>query len=242
MIIEKEKIVHHDIDPISFERPSRAYWYSKRWSRELPESVRLSLEGLRAMNRSLEPEAVEHASGAVLERLCEVADAVVHITPLRTHKRQVKGFIAYSDNIWDRALEARSISRTRTHTQPIVLSRDRTPTAKDVLRDLDSMLEEQVDDPDFQHRPTKYAHELAHQIIESSYTHDIGVPPVPAIAPDGDGGLVVEWKTGNRIVRLIICADQGGKSYIYSREPHRSLVERSVSGLVLAQQLSRIFV
>lgn len=193
------------------------------------------------MNRTLKSEVVEEASRAVLEGLCKVTEAVVHISPFHNRKKQVKGFIAYSDSIWDRAIDARSMSRTRTHERPIALSRTSTVTAKDILRDLDSMLEEQDDDPDFQHRPTEYAHGLTHQIIESSYTHYIGTAPVPAIAPDGDGGVVVEWKTGNRIVRLIISAAQDGKSYIYSREPHRSLVEHSVSGLVLAQQLSTIF-
>jgi hypothetical protein len=248
VIVEKVKASHSGFEPISFERPlSRAYWYSKRWSRELPDSVRLSAAGLRAMNRTLKPEIVEQASRGVLEGLCEATDVVMHISPFHARKKQIKDkkqikeLIAYSDSIWNRAIEARSMSRTRTHEQPILPSRASTVTAKDILRDLDSMLEEQEDDPEFQHRPTEYAHGLAHQIIESSYTHYVGVAPVPAIAPDGDGGLVVEWKIGNQIVRLIICADQDGKSYIYSREPHRSLVERSLSGLALAQQLSTIF-
>ncbi len=61
------------------------------------------------------------------------------------------------------------------------------------------------------------------------------------LPPDGEGGLVVEWKRDKLIVRLIVSAAQEGKSYVYSRDSHRSLVERSISGLVLAQQLSTVF-
>jgi hypothetical protein len=115
-----------------------------------------------------------------------------------------------------------------------------TQTAQPILRELKAMLREENED-DFLHRPTEDAYEFARQIIEATYTHHVGSAPVPTLAPDGEGGLVAEWKDGRCTVRLIVSPGREGKSYVYSRGPSRSLVEYSVSGLTLSQQLSSIF-
>jgi hypothetical protein len=239
-----EKIVTSHIDPVNFERPlSQAYLYRKMWSPKLPDSVRLSLGGLRAMNRTLEPQVTEQTFRAALEGLCGdwVTQVTGDISFRQVHKKQFKGFIAYTDNVWDRALEARSNSRTRIHKQPKLLARSGDAlTAQSVLRDLEAMLKEQ-DEPDFLHRPTQYAYDTARQIIEESYTHYLGSAPGATIAPNGEGGIIAEWKSGRRIVRLIISASQDGKSYVYSRGPSRSLIDYSASGLVVSQQLCSIF-
>jgi hypothetical protein len=243
VIIEREKIVHSDIDPVAFERPlSRTYWLSKKWSLELPDSVRLSVEGLRAMNRILEPEEIEEASHAVLG-FCDIATGVIHLSSPQMHKKQGEKFIAYADNIWDRALEARLIKRTRVHRQAGALSllKLRRQSAESLLLDLEAMLKEQ-DEPDFLHRPTKYAYDFAEQLIKDSYTHYLGSAPIPAIGPDGEGGIVLEWKSAGRcVVRLIIPPSEDRKSYIYSRGLSRSEVDYSVSALALARQLCSTF-
>src|SRR5438067_1452138 len=110
MIIER--ITNKHIDPINFERPlSESYWYGKIWNREIPDSLRMSLSGYRAMNRILEPEEIEKASHSVLG-FCDLASGVIFVSSPKTHKKQVEQFITCEDNIWGRALEAR---RTRVH-------------------------------------------------------------------------------------------------------------------------------
>lgn len=130
---------------------------------------------------------------------------------------------------------------SRRRRQRAIVSRlEVTQSASPVLLDLEAMLEEQ-DEPDFRHRPSEYASSVVREIIENSYTHYLGSAPIPAIAPDGNGGLVVEWKSARRIVRLIISANEGGKNYVYSRGGNRSQVEHSASGLIVAHQLRSIF-
>lgn len=109
-----------------------------------------------------------------------------------------------------------------------------------ILAELDSMLHEK-DEPDFLHRPTDYAYEIARKSIESAYTHYLGSAPAPAIAPDGEGGLIVEWKLGQREVRLISAPSEDRKSYVYSRGAKTAQVDYDTSGLVLAQRLRSTF-
>jgi hypothetical protein len=196
------------------------------------------------MNRSFDPEVIEEESRTVLETLCSHTGmkAMVNISARPIRKKQLRGFIVYADGFCERASEMLSKGHpAKAEKRSEVIARQHSiSTAQYILQDLDSMLKEQ-DEPDFRNRPTEYAYQLARGLIKKSYTHYIGTSPTPAISPDGEGGLVVEWKRDKLIVRLVISAAQEGKSYVYSRGPDRSLVERSISGLVLAQQLSTIF-
>jgi hypothetical protein len=124
MIIER--IASKHIDPINFERPlSESYWYGKIWNREIPDSLRMSLSGYRAMNRVLETEEIEKAAHAVLG-FCDLATGVIFVSP-KTHKKQVEQFTTYADRIWDRALEAR-IKYTKIHRQGGALSLSKVRT------------------------------------------------------------------------------------------------------------------
>lgn len=240
MIIEK--IANRDVDPINFARPlSQAYWYRKMWSLELPESVRMSLPALQSMNRTLDSEAIEQVCRAVLEKLLQHTDADMKAvkTSVR-HTREKKASFMLTHGTCNRVLSGSRARLKKPSELRIVRLEDLNLTARRILRDLDTMLEEQ-DEPDFLHRPTEYAHRLARQIIENSYTHYIGSSPIPAIAPDGEGGLIAEWKSGQRIVRLVISSNQNRKSYVYSRGQDRSQIDYSASGLVLAQHLCSIF-
>lgn len=113
-------------------------------------------------------------------------------------------------------------------------------TARRVLDDLNAMLKEQ-DEPDFLHRPTDPAYKLARHVIKSAYTHYLGFAPVPAIAPDGDGGLIVEWKSGQREVSLIAAPSKEQKSYVYSRGAKTARIDYGPSGLILAKRLRSTF-
>jgi len=109
-----------------------------------------------------------------------------------------------------------------------------------VLLDLESMLKEE-DEPDFKHKPTDGAYKLARKTLKSAYTHFVGSAPIPAIAPDGDGGLIVEWESGELEVRLISARSKDHKSYIYSRGAKVAKIDYEVSGLILAQVLCSTF-
>jgi len=109
-----------------------------------------------------------------------------------------------------------------------------------VLQELDSLRNAQ-DEPDFMHSITEDAYKLAKEIIEGAYTHSTGSAPTPAAAPDGDGGVVVEWKSGKREVRLISAASKDRKSYIYSRGAKTAKIDYEISGAILANVLRATF-
>ena len=111
---------------------------------------------------------------------------------------------------------------------------------KGILRDLDALREAQ-DAPDFTRRPTDEAYKAARKSLKVAYTHYIGAAPSPAIAPDGDGGLVVEWKSGKREVRLVVPPDEVEKSYVFSRGDKTAKVDYDIAGYVLARQLRSTF-
>lgn len=241
MIIEREKI-DSDIDPVGFERPlSQAYWLSKTWNIELPDSVLLTPEGIYAI-QNLTPERGGETSGDTVLGSCNIHTGEIFIalaSPMR--KKQIHGF-EYADHIWGRALEAR-IKSKRGHRSAGVLSGPtmRIQSAEPLLRDLEAMLKGE-DEPDFLHRPSPYAYKLTKQLVKDLYTHYVGSAPVPTIAPDGDGGATVEWMSAaGNIVRLIVPPDQDAKHYIYTKDLKRSHIDYEVSGLVIAQQLRSVF-
>lgn len=169
--------------------------------------------------------------------------AVVSTSIHQRYKRQVKGLIVYTNGICGPASEVLLESRERLRKElglVVARSKDTALNAQHILRDLDATLNEQ-DEPDFLHRPTQYAYDTARQIIENTYTHYVGSAPSATIAPDGQGGIIAEWKSGRRIVRLIVSSSQDGKSYVYSRGATRSQIDYSASGLTLSQQLCFIF-
>lgn len=238
MIIEK--IANRSIEPINFERPlSRAYWCGKSWSREVPEHVRLSVNVLPAMNRTLDPQVIERAFEAIREKLLEYTNVTLNISALQTHKEEVVFVLPLN------TCDGRLLTRRTRLREPSKLraakSVDATQAAHQVLRDLEEMRKEE-DEPDFRHSPTKYAYDIAEQIVKDSYTHYVGSAPVPTVGPDGEGGIVLEWKSvGRCVVRLIIPSRGDKKSYIYSRGLSRSEVDYSVSALALARRLRSMF-
>jgi hypothetical protein len=230
------------VEPLAFERPlSENYWLSKTWSQELPDSVTMSTSRFPLVNRTLlEPEEMEETSHYVVG-FCDLTTGVIRVSS-RKHKRQAEEHLTEEDSSWGRALfwgrasKLHPIKRTR-----VSLSKMRLQSADPLLRDLEAMLKEE-DEPDFLHRPTQYSYDLTKQLVKDSYTHYIGSAPVPTIAPDGDGGATVEWRSADgSVVRLIIRASQNGKHYIYSENLDRSHVDYVVSGLAIAQQLRSIF-
>lgn len=55
------------------------------------------------------------------------------------------------------------------------------------------------------------------------------------------GGVVIEWKSGKREVRLISAASKDYKSYIYSRGAKSAKIDYKISGAILANVLCSVF-
>lgn len=115
-----------------------------------------------------------------------------------------------------------------------------TSDASSILAELEAMRTEQ-DEPDFIHSVKDHAYDIARPIIKSAYTHYLGATPTPALAPDGDGGLIVEWKTGEHEVRLIAAHSKDHKSYVYSKGSKTAKIDYELSGFVLAKVLRATF-
>jgi len=169
--------------------------------------------------------------------------AAVHTAIYHKHKRQVKGLIVYTDNVCDLASTLLQESRARlkkTSRSTVQRTLNNSAILERILQKLDLMLQEE-DEPDFLNKPNEFANNKFRAFIESAYTHHVGQSPVPGIAPDGDGGIVAEWKSGQSIVRLIVAPDDNGKTYIYRKGNQESAIDHSPSGLLLAQRLTSIF-
>lgn len=169
--------------------------------------------------------------------------AAVHAAVHHKHKRQVKGLIVYTNDVCDLASTMLQESRARlkrTSKSTAQRTLNNRAILDHILRKLDVMLQEE-DEPDFLNKPNEFANNKFRAFIENAYTHHVGQSPVPAIAPDGDGGVVAEWKSGQSIVRLIVAPNDVGKTYIYRKGNQESAIDHSPSGLLLAQRLTSIF-
>jgi hypothetical protein len=130
--------------------------------------------------------------------------------------------------------------RRQKQVSGVARVRGATQDVRPILAELDAMLNEK-DEPDFLHRPKDYAYDIARKSIKNAYTHYLGSAPSPAVAPDGEGGLIVEWKSGQRVVCLITAPGEDRKSYVYSKGAKSAQVDYDTSGLILAQRLRSIF-
>lgn len=169
--------------------------------------------------------------------------AAVHTAIYHKHKRQVKGLIVYTNDVCDLASTMLQESQARlkkTSRSTAQRTLNNSAILDRILRKLDAMLQEE-DEPDFLNKPNEFANNKLRAFIESAYTHHVGQSPVPAIAPDGDGGVVAEWKSGQSIVRLIVAPDAAGKTYIYRKGNQESAIDHNPSGLLLSQRLTSVF-
>jgi hypothetical protein len=89
--------------------------------------------------------------------------------------------------------------------------------------------------------PTSYSEKLVTDVIEEAYRYAAIPLPRPSIVPDEMGGLIVEWKSGYRVTRLIAPADKSRKAYIYTKDDHPSAITYNVTGEELATCLKSVF-
>jgi len=108
------------------------------------------------------------------------------------------------------------------------------------LAELEAMRNE-PDEVDFRHSPSDHAYRGTLDLIEGAYTHYLRSAPAPNIAPDGDGGVIVEWQSGRRVIRLVVPASEDESSYLYSRGDGPSEIDDPATDLILVQRLCSIF-
>ncbi len=79
-------------------------------------------------------------------------------------------------------------------------------------------LNEIVTTEDDEFRPTLYAFETTKVLLSETVIaldYDIGDP---YIAPDGDGGICIDWNKDTRMIRLVVKAAPDKRGYIYHEE------------------------
>jgi hypothetical protein len=159
------------------------------------------------------------------------------------HKRQVKGVIVYPSGVCDLATTVLLEYRTRLRKSSDSATKrllDNSAVLDRILKKVEIMSQEE-DEPDFLNKPSDFAYNKFREFVKSAYTHHVGQSPEPAIASDGNGGIVAEWKCGQNIVRLIVAPSETEKTYIYRKGHQESAIDHSPSGLLLAQRLTSIF-
>lgn len=90
--------------------------------------------------------------------------------------------------------------------------------------------------------PSLKAEDTVERVVEEAYRHAAIILPTPSIVPDGMGGLIVEWRSGFCLVRLIVPASEANKPYIYSKTSQPSELSYDVSGQELASRLKSVFI
>ena len=106
-----------------------------------------------------------------------------------------------------------------------------------ILHELQALRNAQ-DEPDFMHSITDAVYKYTESLIKEAYEQIITPLPTPAVAPDGIGGLVIEWKQEYLTVRLIVQPDN---KYIYNNDGKRGFVTHDTHSTVLANTLQSLF-
>jgi hypothetical protein len=94
------------------------------------------------------------------------------------------------------------------------------------LKILDELAELNTLDEGF--RPTEHAGATATDLITSLYCVSASFP-LPSIAPDGDGGILLNWENKARILRLVIPDSPQRKGYLYHEDGQSYSAEYDLS-------------
>lgn len=89
-------------------------------------------------------------------------------------------------------------------------------------------------------RPRQFALDRICQILVEACRQMPVKFPDARVAPDLDGGLRIEWRTANVIIRLVIPPKTGDREYIYVRENGASHTHFTISGELLATCLQKV--
>ena len=107
----------------------------------------------------------------------------------------------------------------------------------DIFRDLRALLREEVDQPDSSFlAPTDYAISSLLGLLNRVYSSKDEFPR-PRIAPDGEGGIRLNWIQPERELRLVLPATPDQRKYIYHQAGREYAAEYDVSEATLAYWL-----
>lgn len=99
-------------------------------------------------------------------------------------------------------------------------------------------LKDEAPEDDFIYAPTKKALERFERLVTFGYALSSGEVVRPLISPDGQGGLVLEWRKLPKEVKLIIPAKFENKPYLYYENGDIYDVIENIKSDVLAQKLT----
>lgn len=105
-----------------------------------------------------------------------------------------------------------------------------------VMIDLNELREEERD---AEEPITDFAFDMAKAVLKVAYSEIDHEVPLPAIAPDSEGGIWIEWIRPGRNVRVVIPSHAAQRAYIYHRLNNYSDVHR-LSGAKLAQLVETV--
>jgi len=124
-------------------------------------------------------------------------------------------------------------SRIDPVTTAVGIITERLSIFKQVYADLIALQREE-DEDDYIYKPTNYAFGTAERLLLIAYLSVNSDIPRPAITPDGEGGLRLEWRVPDREVRLICPAQPHRQPYIYYEADDNYKVVENVEGKTLA--------
>lgn len=130
----------------------------------------------------------------------------------------------------------------RIHTVPTFgIGRDTQLAPKNELLAIHSdliALRSEEDEEDYIYKPTDYAFNTAVELLRVAYLGAGGDISRPAVTPDGEGGIRIEWRHLEREVRLICPAQSNQQPYIYFEVGDNFKIVEDVNGNALASWLS----
>ena len=128
----------------------------------------------------------------------------------------------------------RSFPCARTETLPLISRIEDLADVKErVLK-----LKDEVPEDDFIYAPTEKALERFERLVKFGYALSSVEVVRPLISPDGQGGLVLEWRKLPKEVKLIIPAKFENKPYLYYENGDIYDVIENIKSDVLAQKLT----
>lgn len=106
------------------------------------------------------------------------------------------------------------------------------PALQNILDDI-SELSKENDRDGYIFRPTAHALGTAQRFISDLYKRMEGRLPRPRVVPDGKGGIIMEWRDGENLVKLGCVSTDKKRDYIYYRRGNiYDVVEASVDDLI----------
>lgn len=106
------------------------------------------------------------------------------------------------------------------------------PALQNILDDINELSKEE-DRDGYIFKPTPRARRSAKAFITEAYKRTEGRLPRPRVVPDGKGGIIMEWRNGENLVKLGCVSADTRRDYIYYRRGNiYDVIEASVDDLI----------